>query len=87
MILDDKTIIMKIAPLKSIHSSIPIAIAWGDQFPRANKHIIAIFNVYLGLERDRFNKSVKARDVLLVLESVWTDDLLVSEEEHFLMTT
>ena len=85
MILDDRTMLVKIAPLRTEHSSVPIAIAWGDQFPKSNNHIIAIFNVYLGLERDRYNKTAKARDILIVLESVWSDDPIIAEKEHQLM--
>ena len=73
-------------PLNTEHSSIPITIAWGDEFPKSRNHIIAIFNVYLGLERDRYNKTARARDILLVLESVWTDDPIVPDKDHQLMS-
>ena len=85
MILDDRTMLVKIAPLRTEHSSVSIAIAWGDQFPKSTNHIIAIFNVYFGLERDRYNKTAKARDILIVLEPVWTDDPIIAEKEHQLM--
>ena len=87
LILNDKTILTKIAPLKTYHQSITIGIAWGDSIPKPLYHIIAIYNVYLGLERDRFSKTLKAKDIMLILESVWCDQMTLDEHENFLISS
>ena len=85
MILDDRTVLVKVENPHSHQEGISISIAWGDEFPISQNHIIALYNVYFGLERDRYNKTSKIRDILLSLESVWTDEVVIGEKDHQLM--
>ena len=72
-------------PKETEHDKIHVSVAWGNNIPKPFHHIIAIFSVFLGLQRDIYQKTLKAKDIVLVLESMWTDNLTLNELEKRLM--
>ena len=62
-----------------------IAIAWGNSFPIAHKHIMAIFNIFAHVKcfYNRSNDAVVS-GIMLVLESMWTDNSALTKDEKFM---
>ena len=63
-----------------------VAIAWGNSFPIAHKHIMAIFNIFAHVKYfyNRSNDAVVS-GIMLVLESMWTDDSALTKDGKFMI--
>ena len=57
-----------------------VPVVWGDSYPKTNHMIVAVFSVYAEISFMGIFHQQKVSGIHIVLESVWIDNLTLSEE-------